>query len=175
MSEGLSVSEIGKRLIQGSHWLTIYVTSRLLKLGVERQSILWNVEHSGEEVDILAEFMGRLWIFELKDRDFGSGDAHPFNYRKVRYNANEAVVVTSGKVLADARKVFQDLSDGARRMSAANRSPLYVEGLEAVLPNLKMAFERAADAQAKGLLYVPSIATGFDLRAAIGPGVGSAN
>jgi len=87
--------------------MTVWVTSRLLDLGVPQEVILWNMEEAGEEVDIIVDFVGRTWIFELKDREFGAGDAYPFNYRKVRYRADEAVVVTTDKVCAGCTASFQ--------------------------------------------------------------------
>lgn len=78
--------------------MTIWVTSLLNKLGVPLETILWNVSEAGDEVDILVDFLGQLWIFELKDsREFGSG-CSSLNYRQVRYRATKAIIITTEKV-----------------------------------------------------------------------------
>src|SRR5438445_4739345 len=78
----------------------------------------------------------RLWVLELKDREFGSGDAHPFNYRRARYGANEAVIITTEKVSSEAKRVFEELSRSSDtgRQTGAQRStrlssPVLIEGL----------------------------------------------
>jgi hypothetical protein len=136
--------------------MTIWVTQQLLELGVAVERILWNVEDSGEEVDIILDHVDRTWIFELKDREFGAGDAYPFNYRKARYEADEAVVVTTDKVAPDARRVFDDL--------AGSRKPHLVEGLGNFATVLEECFNRAGSVAARNALVVPSATSGFELR-----------
>jgi hypothetical protein len=97
LSPGYSVSELGQRSIRGSHWLTVWITSRLVELDIPTESILWNLEFESEEVDLIVGFLGGLWIFELKDRDFAAGHAHALNYRRVRYGADKTFIVTTGK------------------------------------------------------------------------------
>lgn len=128
LSEGYSLSVLGQSLLQKSHWMTVWVTSRLVAAGIPLDSILWNVAESGEEVDILLEFLGEVWIFELKDRTFSAGDAYPFNYRRSRYRADSAFIVTTDHVAADARRVFDDLFEQSRASEGVPR-PIYIEGL----------------------------------------------
>lgn len=127
VNRNFSLSEKGKSLIRSSHWQTIVVTGALLERDIPKDSILWNISDSGEEVDILAEVMDELWIFELKDREFGSGDAYPLNYRLTRYDANRTFIVTTDKVSKDAKKVLTELEK--RSMSHRDRSQIiYIEG-----------------------------------------------
>ncbi|WP_262012036.1 hypothetical protein [Micromonospora sp. Mcm103] len=161
VSEGYSVSPLGRSLAQGSHWMTVWVTSRLVDLGIPLTSIVWNLEDSGEEVDIIIEFMGKLWIFELKDREFGPGDAHPFNYRRVRYGADEAFVITTDKVSADARRVFGDLASGR----AGTTTPIIIEGLENVEKEIRKRLEAAYLIRALEALVMPSLMVGYKLDA----------
>lgn len=108
--------------------MTVWITDQLTKSGIPDSGILWNVSEAGEEVDLLVEFLGQLWIFELKDREFGSGDAYALNYRQVRYRANGVFVVTTEKVSKEAKRVFEELAREARRDWSG---PVYVEGLDA--------------------------------------------
>ncbi|HMM96126.1 hypothetical protein [Phycicoccus sp.] len=163
LSEGYSLSEVGRQLSRGSHWMTVWVTDRLTDLGVPIESIVWNLEESSEEVDLLFEHLGRLWIVELKDRDFGAGDAHPFNYRRVRYSANEAIVISAGKISTDAKRVFTELEKGAGRPRRAPTAMILIEGLDQVSPTLAGVFERAALDRVQARLGGPSSVTGFDL------------
>jgi transposase-like protein len=157
ISEGYALSSEGRALMRGSHWMTVWVTEQLLAMGVLRESIFWNLEESGEEVDIVIDHVDRVWIFELKDREFGAGDAYPFNYRKVRYKADEAVVITTERVAPDAIRVFADL--------AGTRKPVLIEGLDNVTTTLSERFEAAGSTAARNALMIPSAVSGFDLRA----------
>lgn len=127
LSEGFSLSDLGRKLSSRSYWMTVWVTDQLVRIGVPLAGIAWNLTASGEEVDLLVEFLGGLWIFELKDREFGAGDAHPFNYRQVRYKADAAVIITTEHVSKDAKKVFEEL---AKEAAGGRLNPVYIEGLD---------------------------------------------
>lgn len=142
LTEGYSLSPLGRSLIQKSHWMTLWVTRLLGELGIPYDNIIWNVSDSGEEVDIIVDFLGQIWIFELKDREFGSGDAHPFNYRRAKYGANQAIIITTDKVSKDAKRVFSDLSrdDPYRRPVQI----IYIEGLSEAPAALRKLISEAA-------------------------------
>lgn len=127
LSESYSASELGRKMIQGNHWLTVWLTDLLSDLGVPAENIIWNASESGEEIDLIAEFLSEFWIFELKDREFGAGDAHPFNYRVVRFQADRAVILTTEKVSKDAKRVFDDLREQAGDTQSV--VPIFIEGL----------------------------------------------
>jgi hypothetical protein len=160
ISPAYTVSPLGRSCIQKSHWMTIWVTDQLTQAGVPIESILWNVSESGEEVDLLVDFLGQIWIFELKDREFGAGDAHPFNYRRVRYNAQKAIVISTDKVSRDARRVFDDLSRDRQQRSA---QPVFVEGLENVRVALEKEVSKATVRYACNRLGQIEAITGFDI------------
>jgi hypothetical protein len=153
--------------------MTVWVTAKLEELDVPLTAVLWNLAESGEEVDILVDFMDRLWIIELKDREFGAGDAHPFNYRRVRYRADAAIVVTTEKVSPDAKRVFEELSrssESARTSASARRAqrgPILLEGLNSVRPGLMREFERASRIVAASTVREVAQSTGFDIPAVI--------
>jgi DNA-binding transcriptional ArsR family regulator len=170
LSEGHLVADLGRSLLRGSHWMTVWVTQRFLELGVPAEAIVWNLEESGEEVDILVGFLGRLWILELKDREFGPGDAHPFSYRRARYRADEAIVISTDKVSPEAKRIFGELASQGRGRLQRQRpdgrgEPTYIEGLDQVGPVLQQAIDNASVAEALDALRIPSLATGFDLGA----------
>lgn len=156
LKEGYSISTAGAEMLRGSHWMTVWVSDKLTKLGVPVESIFWNLEDAGEEVDIVVEFGGGIWIFELKDREFGAGDAHPFNYRAVRYKADHAVIITTDKVAPDARRVFTEL---------ASTRPIFIEGLENVFDDMRKAFDGEALGKAKAAINAISLVSGHDLTA----------
>jgi hypothetical protein len=164
-NEGYFLTELGRKLSRQSHWMTVWVTEMLTRAGVPESSILWNISESGEEVDLLVEFMGQLWIFELKDREFGSGDAHPLNYRQVRYRANNSIVVTTERVSKDAKRVFSDLAKESRRLGVTE--PTYVEGLESAYETLRREMSKAALQYAVGRINILSAISGYDLGAVL--------
>jgi hypothetical protein len=164
-TEGYTVSSLGKELSNSSHWMTLWVTDRLMKAGVPADSIVWNLEESGEEVDIMVDFMGELWLIELKDREFGAGDAHPFNYRTVRYHSNRAFIISTDRVSGDAKKVFTELGRSARprRNKQSSQQPIYVEGLDKVMDVFGAEVQRVSSQLANSYLQVPQLLTGYRL------------
>jgi len=161
LSEVYSLSDLGKRLIQKSHWMTVAVTRRLVEIGVPLEAIRWNMTGGGEEVDLLVDVQGDLWLFELKDREFGAGDAYPLNYRHARYKATKTVVVTTEKVSADARRVFEEL---AKESAGKRPTPTYIEGIENTETVLRQEIEAAYRRRAARKLLAAAMASGYDLR-----------
>jgi hypothetical protein len=163
ISEGYSLTDFGKKLSRQSHWMTVWITNILIQAGVPESNILWNISETGEEVDLLVEFMGQLWIFELKDREFGSGDAHPLNYRQVRYRASHAIIVTTEQVSKDAKRVLSDLARESRRTIGGE--PIYIEGLDTANDILRREVSKAALQFAIRRINILSMVSGYDLRA----------
>lgn len=130
LSVGYSLSELGRRLLQGSHWMTVFVTNLLIKLGVTVDAVLWYVTEAGGEVDILAEVMESLWILELKDKEFGAGDAYALNHRQAIYGADKTVVVTTERVSPDAKQALEWRQTEERRYGRRGTKLVYIEGLE---------------------------------------------
>lgn len=166
VSQGLSVSDLGKEMSDGSHWMTVWVSARLVEAGIPLDAIYWNLEESGDEIDIMVDFMGELWLIELKDREFGAGDAHPFNYRTVRYASSKSFIISTDKVSPDAKRVFAELSRPNR--SSASSQPVYIEGLDNVASYFQKEVNRASSWQANSYLNLPKLLTGFDLTKVLG-------
>jgi hypothetical protein len=169
VSEGNSVSDLGKLMSDSSYWMTVWVTKRLVDVGIQLDSIFWNLEESGEEVDVLVDFMGELWLIELKDREFGAGDAYPFNYRIVRYGANRAFIISTDTVSADAKKVFAELgrarSPGSRVAATepSRNQPVYIEGLDKVTSHFEQEVVRVSSKVANEYVRLPQLLTGLNL------------
>lgn len=165
VNEGYSLTDLGRKLIRQSHWMTVWITEILAQAGIPESNILWNLAETGEEVDLLVEFMNQLWIFELKDREFGAGDAHPLNYRQVRYRANNSIVITTEQVSKDAKRVFTDLARESQSQlrRSVGREPIYVEGLDSASVILKREVSRAALQYAVRRLNVLGELSGYDL------------
>ncbi|MCG8348531.1 MAG: hypothetical protein MI924_12235 [Chloroflexales bacterium] len=161
ISEGYSLSDLGRKMSRQSYWMTVWVTELLVRLGVPQESILWNVSEAGDEVDILVGFLGQIWIFELKDREFGSGDAYPLNYRQVRYRANKAIIITTDRIARDAKKVFEEVLRDARRPERSG--PVYIEGLEAAEGILREELSEAALGYASQRISMLGEMSGYDL------------
>lgn len=161
LCETYSVSLLGKKLCTSSHWMTILVTDELLKAGIPKNAILWNLSEAGEEVDILAEFMGEVWIFELKDREFGAGDAYSFNYRQIRYKATKAFIVTTDKVSKDAKRVFEDLG---RSKTGYVVPMVYIEGFQFLRDSIVTEVFSASLRYANNKISPLSFSSGYDLQ-----------
>lgn len=167
LSEGYSVSELGQTMIRKSHWMTVWVTALLTKLGVPTDAILWNVTEDGEEVDLLVELLGQVWIFELKAREFGAGDATALNYRRVRYGAAKTVVVTTEKVSRDAKRVFTELQREPVTRRRGGEGPVYVEGLDKAPEVLRRELSSASLGYARRKISVVGAQSGYNLGAVL--------
>ncbi|MBG6236290.1 hypothetical protein IWX76_002871 [Pedobacter sp. CAN_A7] len=128
IKESYMISDLGKKMTRGSHWMTILITNTLIASGIPKKNIIWNLTEDSEEVDCVVQFKDQVWIFELKDRNFESGDAHPLTYRAVKFKASKIIVFTTGKVTKDARNVFKDMSRNSR-IDGLYGIPTYIEGI----------------------------------------------
>jgi len=137
IEESFILSDLGRKLTAGSHWMTILLTRSLIDCGIPENSIIWNLTEDSEEVDCVVQFKDKTWIFELKDRDFEPGDAHPLTYRAVKFNASKTIIFTTGKITKEARKVFQDMAQHAIG-GKASVNPLYIEGVAALTGALQV-------------------------------------
>lgn len=174
LTRGYLLSDLGRSMVQGNHWMTVWVTKRLVSLGVPRESILWNLEEATEEIDIVLEFLGELWIVELKDRDFQPGDAHSLNYRRVRYGADKTVIATTGKVSTGTKRVFEDLAKEAQKtmrvsghFGTSASQPIYLEGLSGIEKGFEKEMSEAERRFALRVLRPVAQATGFDVSARV--------
>ncbi|MEZ5816365.1 MAG: hypothetical protein R3D44_04715 [Hyphomicrobiaceae bacterium] len=166
-AEFYMLGDRGSRLLRGNFWLTSLVTRALVEVGVSLESIWWNLEEGGGELDILASFRGQIWVFELKDREFGAGDAYPFNHRRERYRATQSVIITTDKVSSDAKETFSDMERHARESRSYGgrsvRAPIYIEGLGDLRKRLDDLARSASVGYVREVLGPVEIATGYSL------------
>ena len=88
--------------------MTIWVTELMVSAGIAKDSIAWNPAAGEDELDIMTDALGPRVFFELKDREFGLGDAYPFAFRASRYGGTFGVVVSTDRVAEEAKKFFQE-------------------------------------------------------------------
>lgn len=103
-----TLAERAKKLVDSSLWMSIWITELLMEEGVRREGIKWGLKASGEELDIMVEDFGSRIFLELKDREFGLGDAYPFIYRVTRYGGSIGIVSTMDRVSTDAISFFKE-------------------------------------------------------------------
>lgn len=77
-------------------------------MGILKENIGWNAVAGEDEIDIVTDALGSRIFFELKDREFGLGDAYPFAYRLSRYGGSFGVIVTTDKIADEAKRFFQE-------------------------------------------------------------------
>jgi hypothetical protein len=106
--EIFALTDHGRRLLNGSRWMTIWVTELLVSSGIAREQIAWNAVAGEDELDIMTDALGPRVFFELKDREFGLGDAYPFAFRVTRYGGSFGIVVTTDRVADEAKRFFQE-------------------------------------------------------------------
>lgn len=154
-----TLTERGKKLVDHSLWMSIWTTELLKENGVRKEAIRWGLEANGEELDIMVKDFGSRIFFELKDREFGLGDAYPFVYRITRYAGMVGVVATMDKVSTDAQKFFEE--ETQRREYPIKIQ--YLEGPEGIQRGITKLVENASLLQVRRLVVPFSRQVGFDL------------
>ena len=101
-------TNIARSMLNGSHWMTVWVTSILVQAGVSTDQISWGATAGEDEIDIVAHIQDQVIFFELKDRAFGLGDAYPFTARVQRYGANAGVIITMEGIAEEAQKFLRE-------------------------------------------------------------------
>ena len=135
IDELYKISEKGKEMISGSYWMVERVVSELQKIGLREEDIFINVTHNGEEIDVVAFYMAQLVVFELKDREFGLGDAYRFHGKisRLREKAPRRsiypIIATTKTVASEAKRLLEEVIVRETQYK-------FVEGLES-LGNLR--------------------------------------
>lgn len=93
IQEIFALTEDARALIAGNHWMTIWITDMLLNAGITKDNIKWNAAVGEDEMDLIVDVLGIRVFFELKDREFGLGDAYPFSFRIERYGGDAGVIL----------------------------------------------------------------------------------
>lgn len=107
-NDKFSLTKFGKKLHTKSYWMTIWLTKTLLDLGIPLKSIIWNAQEGSDEVDLVAQYKSKIWIFELKDKNFELDRAHLLPFRARKFKADRLFVITTGKIAKEARHAFGD-------------------------------------------------------------------
>jgi hypothetical protein len=134
------ISEKGAQLVNGSYWMVGRVVDTLQKLGIRNKDIFADILYEGDQIDLLALSMVHWLVFELKDREFGLGDAYKFHGKvsRLRQKASDPIVpivITTKTIAAEARKLLSEVGPGrGDEYAYAQRPPhseyIFVEGLE---------------------------------------------
>ena len=157
VQEIFAVTNFGKSLLSGSRWMTIWITDLLIGAGIARDEIAWNAVAAEDELDIMTDALGPRVFFELKDREFGLGDAYPFAYRVNRYGGLFGVVVSTEQVAAEAKRFFEE-----QRQTMEARIE-WIEGPEAISTNICSLVDRVSRSGVNQLLIDLSESIGINL------------
>lgn len=143
-----TLTKRGTDLINGSKWMSVWVTKLLKGEGVRRETIRWNVKYNSDELDIMVEdFCSRI-LFELKDKEFGLGYARHFIPRISKYDGIAGIVATMDKVAPDARTFLNK----ARKKEDIKIE--YFEGANEIREGIAQFIENTARAQAQELVQI---------------------
>lgn len=107
VEEIYSPTDAGRAMLNGSHWMTVWVTDLLVEAGVPADAISWGAAAGEDEIDIVVETLGTRVFLELKDREFGLGDAYPFASRVDRYGGSFGVVISTESIGNEPRKYLR--------------------------------------------------------------------
>jgi hypothetical protein len=139
------ISEKGIKLVNSSYWMVGRVVGVLSKLGVKDSDIFADVRYDGEQIDVMALCMRNWLVFELKDREFGLGDAYKFHGKISRLSQKTRssivpIIVTTKNVAAEARKLLSEV--GSYRSygyegEPGHRDYIFAEGLEKLEPEIE--------------------------------------
>lgn len=107
-TEIFTISDKGRKLMAGNKWMYVWITREFVNHGIKPESIDWQIEENGEEIDIrISDFKSTI-LLELKDREFGGGDVHPFIYRVNEYRGNIGGILTTEKIAKEAKNILNE-------------------------------------------------------------------
>jgi hypothetical protein len=107
IEEALTITELGRTLLDGSRWLTFLLLEELEAVGIPLDKILAEQQLGGDELDLLVNISGELTFFELKDKEFNLGNAYSFGAKIGIIRPEHSVVVSTEHVGGDAKDHFQ--------------------------------------------------------------------
>jgi hypothetical protein len=117
--EVLMITERGRALLDGSHWLSVLVVNELTNLGIPREHILIDQHHGADETDCLVDVTGELAFLELKDKAFSLGNAYPFGAKLPIIQPKHSIIVTTDQVGNDVKQHFERARAGERKSRAS--------------------------------------------------------
>lgn len=144
----------GKKMLDKSLWMQIWITELLRNSGMQNANIKWGLEKNGEELDIMIQILGKRVFLELKDREFGLGDAYPFVYRVNRYKGIVGIVATMGNVSPDAKKFINE----QKQIVMAT-----LEGKEQIENNIKLLIETVFMLEVKSIVEEAYVNLGINI------------
>ena len=103
IEEALTITELGRALLDKSRWLSLLTVEELVRVGVLREYILLEQQLGGDEIDCVAVISGELALFELKDKEFSLGNAYSFGAKIGIIRPQHPVIVTTEAVGGDAK------------------------------------------------------------------------
>jgi hypothetical protein len=159
VQEIYALTEEGRDLMNGSRWMTIWLTDLLISAGIERGNIAVNAVSGDDELDIIASVLNDKVFFELKDRDFGLGDAYPFAFRLSRYGGDRGVVATAGRVDAEAKKFLKEQNPAGADGSTIE----LLEGINEIEQSIPLVVDRVSRLAVAGLIQDSFPALGVNL------------
>lgn len=138
VEQALTITELGRELLDKSHWMSIILLDGLMSLGVNPDRILIEYAEGGDEMDCITEISGELALFELKDKAFNLGQAYSFGAKMSIVRPRHAVIVTTDHVGGDARDHFERAQQASRGSGVYRGGPdpddalpvVYIEGIE---------------------------------------------
>ena len=132
-------------LLQDGSWLTTHLRSILGKLGLPEQQISTRPVSGEGESRAMAHLAGEPFLFLLRDGDWAAADARHALDEQAHAGTSHLVVIATGRIHEEVR---QRLREHARWRAHGGRAAdvLFIEGMEAVAPELEKAFERVVAA-----------------------------
>jgi len=181
IDEALTLTEHGRKMLNGSYWMTVLVVSELVDLGLDLDRMLIEQVAGGDEMDFFVDVSGDLVLMELKDKEFNLGNAYSFGSKTGIFQPKYPVIVTSAYVGNDAKEHFDQAASARESAGRFGETEnviadiTYIEGLENLRPQLEELVERPYRQDATAVLgrILPSAAPSGEsvvagLRAAAG-------
>lgn len=140
--KSVTVTALGRNLVDKSRWMTILLVEELRLLGVPLEHIFIEQVDGGDEMDCLAVIAGDTVLFELKDKEFSLGHAYSFAAKVGILRPDLSAVITTDKVGNDAREHFErakraSMATSRGRPVAVDSAPVFVEGIQRLQDELR--------------------------------------
>jgi hypothetical protein len=160
IDELLVPTELATRLLEEGAWLSNHMRTILNAAGLPESQIAVGPSPGEGEAHMMANVHGQPFLFVMRDGDMNTVDARRALDAAVETEASHLVVMCTGKIQEDARLRLRE--QARRRSRGSGLEVIILEGADAELDELQLAFEHVAQTALSEELFELDSSLGFN-------------
>ncbi|MEO6393153.1 MAG: hypothetical protein ABIP75_14990 [Pyrinomonadaceae bacterium] len=160
IDELLVPTEMANKLLDEGAWLINHMQTILSAAGLPESQVAVGQSPGEGEAHMMANVNGQPFLFVLRDGDTNAAEARRALDAAVETEATHLIVMCTGKVHEDARQRLRE--QARRRVRGTGLAIIIMEGVDAPLDELQMAFDQVAQSALSEELFELDSSLGFN-------------